>query len=110
VTPDDFAAMVAHEWLEDDQLEFKRALPTADGVENGVSEVAQRGLCKEVVAFAHRLDGHVILGSARVGPLATRRYPTAPQRSTARRSDIAWAISCGMPWLVVGHCVRRAEG
>lgn len=72
VTAGDFVAMVAQEWPEDDQLEFKRALPTADGVENDrwithgdrVGEAAQRGLFKEVVAFANSFGGDVILGIA----------------------------------------------
>jgi predicted HTH transcriptional regulator len=70
LTADDISNIVTQQLPEDELLEFKRALPAAEGVEadrwvtrgDHVGETAQRGVFKEVVAFANTYGGDLVLG------------------------------------------------
>ncbi len=69
LTSDDVTQVLVEEWPEDEQLEFKRELPTSgDGPDRWVThgdrvgEPAQRGVFKEVVAFANSYGGDLIIG------------------------------------------------
>lgn len=100
VTPEDLTEVLLLEWPEDEQLEFKRALPAAEGAQadrwvthgDGIGDAAKRGLFKEVVAFANSYGGDLILGieeSDDNPKRASKRSPVAKCQDLAERLAMA---------------------
>lgn len=99
LTFDDLSTVLVEEWPEDEQLELKQALPTAEGVQadrwvthgDGLGDPAKKGIFKEVVAFANSYGGDLILGieeSDDPPKRAARRMPIPKCHDLAERLAI----------------------
>jgi hypothetical protein len=68
LTRTDFEDLIANQWAEDELLEFKRTLPSPDGIDrwikdqSGIGDRAKREILAEIVAFANSYGGDLIVG------------------------------------------------
>jgi len=69
ITAEDLRGLIDNEWAEDELLEFKQTLSTADGTpdrwmkdQQGIGERAKRDLFVEIVGFANSYGGDLVLG------------------------------------------------
>lgn len=81
----DLEALIEDEWSEDELLEFKRTLSTADGApdrwfvdQKAIGDRAKRELLAEVVAFANSYGGDLILGMEETRDKPPRAASLAP--------------------------------
>lgn len=97
--PADIEQIVTDAALEDEQLEFKRELPTKDGKANSwyqkqdqIGDRARNELLEEVVAFANAYGGDLILGFGETSakpPRASSKHPVPACADLAHRLELA---------------------
>lgn len=107
--PSDLDLLISDGVAEDEQLEFKRELPTRDGrpdrwyvSQDQIGERARNELLEEIVGFANAYGGDLVLGigEANVHPArASSRHPVPACEQLAHRLELA-ARDCIEPPLL----------